>query len=326
MRMILSRRSWPASRRSLASRGEKAKIDDAKGHGLQWRRVVFVKGAVDKYRLVKGYLGQEPTLRRVRVRSKGGSLANAAFAPVDAGLGSVFPGHCTSRVHGLVSGRKGMARALGARTSNAPSIPVGYNVLTGFGHNWLPGALTRGAKERAGPCPGLERLCVMPLQDAGAGMIDDELECSVGWIGGRRSLRSARVNGELPGRVPVESRRCPAFRPALELDGKSLPMFSVIRAAALWIDSPAIYTGMRRGEIFTQRRERVDLDAGLFRVEEPRRGSCWTCRSRASLGRSSRDAGRRARPSTRTWEAPKTWGTIDDTAEQELSRVSPEHH
>ena len=35
-----------------------------------------------------------------------------------------------------------------------------------------------------------------------------------GRIGGKRSLRSARVNGDLPGSVSVESRRCPAFRPA----------------------------------------------------------------------------------------------------------------
>ena len=26
------------------------------------------------------------------------------------------------------------------------------------------------------------------------------------------------------------------------------------------------------------------------------------------------------------WEAPKTWGSIDDTAEQELPQVTPEHH
>ena len=33
-----------------------------------------------------------------------------------------------------------------------------------------------------------------------------------------------------------------------------------------------LYTGMRRGEIFTLRWERVDLDAGLFRVEETKTG------------------------------------------------------
>ena len=55
------------------------------------------------------------------------------------------------------------------------------------------------------------------------------------------------------------------------------------------------YIGMRRGEIFPLRWEGVDLDAGLFRVEETKTGYRWNCRSRASSGRSSRAAGRTAR-------------------------------
>ena len=39
-----------------------------------------------------------------------------------------------------------------------------------------------------------------------------------------------------------------------------------------------LYTGMRRGEIMVLQWEDVDLKKGLFRVEETKTGSHWSCR------------------------------------------------
>ena len=45
-----------------------------------------------------------------------------------------------------------------------------------------------------------------------------------------------------------------------------------------------LYTGMRQGEIFTLRWERVDLEADLFRVEETNTGGSAGASGRAAAG------------------------------------------